>query len=739
MYARRCSFWFVLITLIVIPTITWADSPSKPSSKDVEFFEKKIRPLLVSHCYRCHSSQTKRIKGGLRLDSRAQLLKGGDSGIAVVPGKPMESLLLKAVHYADESLQMPPKGKLKDREILLLTKWIQRGAPFPGGSKNVTEKNSIDWKQARQFWSFRPLQKSSLPNVRHPEWAERRLDYFVQSRLEEEKLAPSKRANRRTLIRRVSFDLIGLPPTPEEVQRFVQDDSPDAYPRMIDRLLASPHYGERWARFWLDLARYCDVAESWSPCKGQAFHYRDWVVNALNADVPYDQFVIHQLAADLLPNPKPGDHAALGFLGRSPDYWKELKLAPGVIKTIVAEEWEERIDTVGRTFLGLTIACARCHDHKFDPITQKDYYALAGVFANTRLIDRPMISKDLLAQFRKKNPKAKPPMVPAVEDSTLHVLPNGAHRTKLVYKPNAPRDVAVQIRGNPTNPGSVVPRRFLTVLSSKALKPFVHGSGRRELAESIVGEGSPLAARVIVNRIWQHHFGRGLVDTPSNFGSQGARPSHPKLLDDLAAGFVENEWSIKWLHREILLSATYQQVSDHDADRHAKDPENRYLWRMNRRRLEVEAWRDAMLSVTGSLDQKMGGTPLALEDVKNHRRTIYGIVKRREISAILRLHDFPDPTAHSAQRIPTTTPLQQLFTLNSPFLQSQASAFVQRLKTDAGDNVKRRIRHAHQLLYGREPSPEEMRLALDFVGEGDANWEQYAQVLLGSNELLFVD
>jgi hypothetical protein len=757
------------------------------TAEDRDFFEKKVRPLLVERCYKCHSGQARKVQGGLRLDSREGLLRGGDSGPAIVPGQPDKSLLLRAISYRDENLLMPPSGRLPAQEVSVLEDWVERGAPYPGPAGTALTPAAVDLVKGRQFWSFQPPRMAEFPVIRQQDRVRQRLDAFVLAELEKQGLDPSPLADRRTLIRRAFFDLIGLPPSAEEVEAFVEDPAPDAYPRLIDRLLASPQYGERWGRYWLDLARYCDIAESWADSKGQPWLYRDWVVRSFNEDLPYDQFVMKQLAADLMPDADPGDRAALGFLGLSPNYWKELKLDKEVIKAVVAEEWEERIQTVTGTFLGLTVACARCHDHKFDPITTQDYYALAGVFASIRQADLTLLPKaeaetvhsarqtaqarqdalkklqaqkpvtpeltkqiaDLQAkieEIRRTTPHFDAPLVPGVAESSLHVLPDGPHRTRLEYRAGVAQDVAVQIRGSPTNLGPVVPRRFLTVLASESSKPFTQGSGRLDLAHALVTEGAPLTARVIVNRIWKLHFGTGLVETTSDFGTQGDRPSHPALLDDLAARFLQNGWSIKWLHREIMLSATYQQRSAAGGRQAVADPGNRWLWRMNHRRLEVEAWRDAMLAVSGTLSQEVGGPPLDLGDLKNQRRTLYGTVKRRELNDLLRLHDFPDPTTHSPGRLPTTTPLQQLFVLNSPFLQQQASALAQRLKKEAANGNEARITRAYQLLYQRPATATEARIALEFLSaakpgspESEALWQQYAQVLLGSNEFLFID
>ncbi len=784
-------------------TLCWADESSQ--SADFELFETKIRPLLAARCYECHSARAEKLKGGLRLDTRDALRKGGDSGPAVAPGKPDESLLIEAVRY-DGDFQMPPKGKLPDAEIALLVEWVRRGAAFPEspGTPAPTDKK-IDFAAARRFWSFQPLQRHSLPALQNATWPQRRIDAFVLAQLESRGLAPSAPADPRQFIRRATFDLTGLPPTPEEVEDFVQGSirhPHSAIRNLTERLLASPRYGERWARYWLDLVRYTDTTAEWLNSTGQAYLYRDWVVAALNDDVPYDDFSRRQLATDMMPATGPNDLPALGLLGLSPTYWKELKLAPDVIKTIVAEEWEERINTVSGTFLGLTVACARCHDHKFDPITTADYYALAGVFANTRLVDRPTISDEELqavsmARSRVRNREEKinklreqknatphdaqkiaeleaeiedikrstphfdTPPANAVDDAAVFVLPDGPHKTKVEYRPGQMRDVAIQIRGNPANEGPLVPRRFLTVLSpSDSPPPFEHGSGRLELADAIFRDAAPLAARVIVNRVWQWHFGRGLVTTPSNFGSQGARPSHPELLDDLAARFVEHGWSIKWLHREIMLSATYQQTSMADNplspisqirntqsvtdNRKAKiknqksvDPDNAWLWRMNRRRLEIEAWRDAMLVAAGTLDGTIGGPSAPLGDANNRRRTIYGTISRRDVYDMLQLYDFPSPEAHSPGRAITVTPLQQLFALNSDFVERQAELLAQRLVAGELQTDQQRVSRAYELLFSREPSENELQIGFEFLAEQP--WPVYLQALLDSNEFMFID
>jgi hypothetical protein len=756
------------------------------ASQDVDFYERKVRPLLARRCYECHSRGSKRPEGGLTLDTRAGVLAGGESGPLINSDQPDESLLLQVIRY-DGDLQMPPAGKLSGAERELIVQWVRRGAAMPDDGTALAERPSIDFAAGKQFWAFQPPQRSRAPAGETSDRSAGVIDAFLQAALRQRGLRPSQPADARTLIRRASFDLLGLPPRPEDVEQFVNDTAPDAYQRLIDRLLASPHYGERWGRYWLDLTRYADGNTTSLEVRGRAWLYRDWVVKALNEDMPYDEFVGRQLAADQLPDYQPADLAALGFWGLSPAYFKELKLSPAIIQSIVADEWEERIDALGRTFLGLSLACARCHDHKFDPVSTDDYYALAGVVASTRLIDRFVIpepqaaavrqaaeqvqslsaqvkqlqgaksatadDKARLAQLQSRiqaierdTPHYDSAMAHAVDDAALYVLADGPAHTKLEYKPNQALDVPVQIRGNPMKPGRVVPRRFLTVLSSDPPRPFVQGSGRLELAQAIVRDAAPLSARVMVNRVWAHHFGRGLVETVSDFGSQGQRPSHPELLDDLTCRFIEAGWSLKWLHREIMTTAAYRQSSHLDAARFAVDPDNRWLWRMDRRRLDVEAWRDAMLASCGNLDPRIGGAPLILSSADNYRRTLYGKIDRSDPDAMLRLFDFPDPSAHAPRRVPTTTALQQLFVLNGPLMLRQAAALARRLTTEEPADAESIVRRAYRDLLARQPSPQELRLGLDFLAADDRARtpelpvvQQYCQALLGSNEFLFVD
>ncbi len=831
---KNCLIAFAVLVLGTANFFVLAQdvSPKSDSAADLEFFEKRVRPLLVQRCFECHSAKAEKLKGGLLLDSREAILTGGDSGPAAVVGDVEKSLIVQAIRFDNENVQMPPAGKLPEAEIAVLTEWVRRGFPFPAASAKKASRRAIDIAEGKKHWAFQPLSVARLSesglSVPRPDseiqatGRRTRIDDFIHAAQRKHGLSPSPDASKRTLIRRLSFDLLGLPPSPEDVQEFLADESPDAYEQLVERLLADPRFGERWSRTWLDLARYCDIGESWRTGDGQPWLYRDWVVRAMNEDVPYDEFVRKQLAADLLPDFQPTDAAALGFLGLSPSYWKELKLDHNVIKQVVSEEWEERIEAIGGTFLGLTLACARCHDHKFDPITQQDYYGLAGVLASIKIDDSPIIAKPLAdqaaaartqlkesqAQLDKllkepklsdtatdeekakatevakqieslrgkmaalqQTPQLNTPVAFGVTEAAMIVLPDGPNRTKIEYKPSEPQNVAMQIRGNAANPGAVVSRRFVTVLSPNEPAPFKNGSGRLELANAIVTDAAPLAARVIVNRIWAHHFGRGLVATPSNFGTQGEKPTHPELLDDLAARFIEHGWSLKWLHREIVLSATYRQRSadgrSPTADsrdtvftgegktvhrlsaigsRHSADPENLWLARMPVRKLDVEGWRDSMLVATGELDRRVGGAPQELSEVANVRRTVYGLVRRRELSDLLRLHDFPDPVSHSGSRMPTTTPLQQLFVLNSSFLQVRAAALASRVLREHPQDTPAQIRAVHRWLFAREATDEDIQFGSEFLATSQAEgviadqaWRHYAQALLATNELQFVE
>jgi hypothetical protein len=701
---------------LILATMLPSGASANPPAEQIDFFEKKIRPVLIQHCYKCHSAEAKKIRSGLLLDSRDGIRKGGERGPAIVANQPEKSLLLKALRYED--LQMPPGGKLPESVIADFAAWIKQGAADPRVGVALKEKQ-IDFEKARKFWAFQPPHRYPTPSVRNREWAKQPIDDFLLARLEQAGLEPSPPADRRTWIRRVSFDLIGLPPSTEEVEAFVNDQAPNAKEKIVERLLSSPHYGERWGRVWLDVVRFAEdqahiVGNDQSLCYPNAYLYRDWVIRALNADMPYPRFIQLQLAADLFEPGDVKDLPALGFLGLGPKYYSRGMLA------VMADEWEDRVDVVGRGLLGLTVACARCHDHKFDPIPTEDYYGLAGIFASTRMLNRPLDEKR-----EKKGDEAKQPK------DALHVVCEGK-----------PTDLTVFVRGDVTVKGPTVPRHFLRVLSSQDPQPIKQGSGRLELARAITSENNPLTARVIVNRVWGQLFGQPLVRTPSNFGALGENPSHPELLDDLAVRFMESGWSLKWLQREIVLSAAYGQSSKTDSRHLSADSENRLLGRMNRRRLGVEAWRDAILAATGRLDQPIGGASIDPISPDEHRRTVYSHVSRLSLNPMLALFDFPDPNIHADHRVETTTPLQKLFVINSPFMVRQAQDLTEFLtkKTDGADQSF--VQKAYLVLYARPVSYTELRLGLDFLktrNDAKVRRQEYAQVLLAANEMMFVD
>ncbi len=793
------------------------------SSPGDEFFEKKIRPVLVDNCYGCHSSKLKNPMGGLVLDSRSGLLRGGVSGPVIVFGKPLESLLIRALRYSDLRLKMPPTGRLPDSVISDFEEWIAAGAPdpriepsssTPAGEAPSDHPNErgIDFDQGRKWWSFQPVRALTAPRVKQASWPQRKIDHFVLASLEKNGLSPSAKEDPRTLIRRVYLDLIGLKPTYAEVERFANDTSPTRYQKLVDHLLASPRYGERWGRYWLDVARYAENGDTGGNRQSYlyAWRYRDWVIDAMNRDLPYDLFIKQQLAADHLPGTSRSDLRALGYLGIAPSEWKEKMLGKELIDNLLLEEWDERVDAVGRGFLGLTVACARCHDHKFDPISTKDYYAMAGVFASTspairplREIDSATESRFLFARqrvtelasfvnFLSKTPEPereaalkqaevcraemallkaemnslrerypelaqavakigvpkedgdaetakKPeedlraPFINAVHDAAMWSDGSHADFTEIVSKPGETRNLPVFARGNSTSPGEIVPRRFLTVLARNADEVFQRGSGRLELAERILTDAAPLSARVIVNRVWGWHFGKHLVETPSDFGNRGEQPSHPELLEDLSARFIANGWSLKWLHREIVLSAAYRQSSRPRTDGLRIDATNRLLWRMNPRRLDAEAYRDTLLQAAGLLNLEMNGPSLDIDALDNNRRTVYGRINRGRMSDFLRLYDFPNPFQHSPGRSLTITPLQELFVLNSPFMKQVSVAVARSVEQDA-EGVSR-VRGLYRMILSRDPSPSEITAGVSYLNS--ATVERFAQVLLATNEKAF--
>ena len=1193
--AIRYLAWITVVLLLLAGPIKGEE---EPDADKIDFFETKIRPVLVKHCYACHSVDSDSVKGGLLLDSRNAIRAGGDSGAGVVPGKPDESVLLSAIRY--ESFEMPPKGKLSDAVLQDFQTWIEQGAEDPRTGGQLVSKTTIDYEQAARFWAFQKPEKAALPRVKNQAWSENPVDRFIAKKLADNKLQPSEQAGKRILIRRAYYDLIGLPPTPEQQAAFLNDTSEDAFSKVIESLLNSEHYGERWGRHWLDVARYGeDQAHTFKARKyPRGYYYRDWVVQAINDDMPYNRFIENQNAADLIDEPDLHQRiAALGFFSLGPVYYAE-----NVEKAkAVADEWDDRIDTLTRGVLGLTVSCARCHDHKFDPISMSDYYGLAGIFASTKYQERPIVSSEIqqqrakadqaiqdhaleitrflteagrqirptltsdipsyfevvykwiqrkeTAKDRKKlsaelvkdsglskvlltrwmalleakknsvrgrypdleswytwidssptdpkraeNPSSlaeartfgeslqarvesrladrsvlfaefgenmafvapgniskvesgifplgnlfddgkgvtlnsamssdefgakaetknlgihlvahgwgerlnigpeidftfaqigsdtnqhgsvtndgwngtscisttgswpstsgkrheqgigmhsnalvtfdldeirraglmpesqefrfrvdragmnddvqgtespsgyaavivskphrdknvmdailggyvngkkmeitfsdftynftgaiPPPLkadgkyvefdiaIPAQAkyitlittgaggpaDNTInsdHMVFSGARLemqplpkvvdvaasqpqeqtfteedrqaayllSKMFYDegllalPNEEveqrvtgaikeeavalrkqekelktaaeaieismahalvdgegRDLPIYLAGDPGKKGESAERAIPAIFTNGEKRPFhPHGSGRQELAAALVSPENPLTARVIVNRLWAAHFGEGLVGTTSNFGELGERPTHPKLLDYLAVELMENQWSLKHMHRMMMNSATYQQSSDYQSRPFEMDPDNQFLWRMNRKRLEIEPWRDGLLYVSGELNLELGGPSIQLDDSQNKRRTLYGFVSRHRLNELLRLFDFPDPNITSASRSVTTVPLQQLFVLNSDFMSQRAKALAERVQQEMDGSVEQQIQYAFELLYGREAADDDIVLGTEFLesvatsDNMETAWQQYALALLSANEFMFVD
>lgn len=802
-----------------------------PTPAGIELFEKKIRPVLTQHCYKCHSAAASAIKGGLRLDTREGLRAGGESGAAVVPGDSESSLLMEALRF--EGLEMPPTGKLSDEQIADFAAWIEMGAPDPR-TGTAGAKKKLDLAAARQFWAYQPPKKTTPPTVRNTAWPATEVDRFVLAALEQQGLAPVADADKLTWLRRVTFDLTGLPPTLAEMDAYVADTSPDADAAVVDRLLASPQFGERWGRHWLDVARYGEsTGKERNIPYTHAWRYRDWVIDSVNADKPYPQFIEEQIAGDLLPaadsQRRNAQLIATGFLALGTRSLNERNAEQYLMDTV-----DDQIDVVTRTFLATTVGCARCHDHKFDPIPTADYYALAGIFRSTETFsgvagrstkgvkndfsgslmplddaaggpakaaaklspadqaEAAKISKRLeqrrrqmaeLAKSAKKSDKNKnaakkryKTLTQQIEEDerALAELKSGKRATSNsdefamgVRDAARPADTEIRLRGEPEEKGPVVPRGFVKVLkTSRTPQVDPQTSGRLQLAQWIASRDNPLTARVMVNRVWYHLFGRGIVETVDNFGALGEEPSHPELLDYLAVRFMDNGWSLKKSIREIVLSRVYRLSSAHDAAGYAKDPGNRYFWRMNRRRLDAEAIRDAALAVSGTLDLKRpSGSPVAELEASNeigrrvsvddldaavaHNRSVYLPLIRNAVPEALAVFDVADPSLIVGQREVTTVATQALFLMNSPLVLEQSQQAAERIMAATSD-ARGRVDRAYRTILQRPASNDELRRGTEFVAEygriaGDeqaasaaAAWTALCQTLMSSAEFRYL-
>lgn len=769
------------------------------------FFETKIRPVLAVHCGNCHGSEAEKLRGGLLVDDRESLRLGGHSGPAVVPGDPDESLLILAIRHHDPDLQMPPDEKLPDSVIADFEAWVSMGAPDPRTeTAKVATHSDMKLDQGRAFWSFQPPRQSPPPEVRREDWPRNEIDRFLLAALESRGLAPVGDADRSRWLRRVSFDLIGLPPTPEELDAFLEDESPDARERVVDRLLDSPHFGERWGRHWLDVARYAESSGKTNFSYPQAWRYRDSVIAAFNADTPYNQFVREQIAGDLLPADSDRQRAeqliATGFLALGSKAHDAEDRGQFVLDLV-----DEQIEATSRAFLGLTVACARCHDHKLDPIPQRDYYALSGIFRSTQtrsgtlagvfpnfnaspLIELPP-GAGLPSALRSLPPEQRAPMeerLAALIRERDSIPPGEANRDRQrrvnsmlatlryrlaidpadgpprsfamgVSERDQPVDSPLYIRGERDQPGAVVPRGLVQVLSTEETRPIETGSGRRELADWLASDANPLTARVMVNRVWLHLFGRGLVPTADNFGAAGQPPSHPELLDFLAVEFMEDGWSVKRLIRTILLSRAYGLDSSHDPANFEADPDNALVWRMSKRRLDAEALRDAMFFISGQLDLEppVGSTVartgeglamflrVAGTDARDRHRSVYLPVVRDQVLESLALFDFADPSLVIGERAVTTGPAQALSFMNGPIALEQAEALADRINIVEGDAG--RIDRAYRLALARLPAGEERDRALAFLRDFAALTSErealvaFCQALFAGAEFRYLD
>lgn len=921
----------VLGGFLAVTSPAGAQQEQPLSPQELEFFEARIRPALIQYCYDCHSADAK-IKGGLQVDGKVALLKGGTTGPAIVPRQPSKSLFIKAIAYTDSDLQMPPDAKLPDNVIADFQEWVRMGAPDPRvGKAAAVLKSDADREKARQHWGFQPIVKPPVPEpkTRVQNWAKNEIDYFIQVKMEEKGMVPSIPADKLTLIRRAYFDLIGIPPTMEQVNNFMADDSPSAFEKVIDDLLNSEHYGERWGRYWLDVARYADTRGQQNNNRMNdnrmvhAWTYRDWVVNAVNKDMPYDKFLQMQIAADQIPTASKEDLAALGFLS----VYRAVNNQP--------ERIDDQIDVVTRGMMCLSVYCARCHDHKFDPVSMKDYYGLYGVFDSTKLVEnKPIIENfeevaqrpeyreylseknrlltelnefrqeklnEYLGEAKKNTPRymvfahlmeitdqiplntradrdnfedkyeleaelaqgwsrylksrtrkpdsvftpwrdysklastnffseakklakkyyvdgrpakglnahvAKAFSTPArdlndvaarytalfekaenawanalsrnvreraikkdedikelkrLDDKDMEELrqvyygrgapanvsydrlarqdnnrignqerrwhndiellemnhPGSPKRAMAVEDLGRPKDARIFAKGDPSKPGDTVARKFIDVLEPNGRgRHFTRGSGRLELAYAVGSPKNPLTARVAINRVWMHHFGDPIVRTPTDFGVRAAEPTHPELLDYLSAWFIERGWSLKRLHKYIMTSATYQQASDVRPKYMVQDSANMTFWRMNRRRLDFEGFRDSLLAVSGMLDESVGGPPFnSLEMPIIPRRTMYSYIDRRNLPDVFRTFDFANPNMTQGERFSSTVPQQALYMMNSPFVAEMARSMVERADIKNKIDERQKIDALYETTYQRKPSNIEATLAMRFLKE----------------------
>lgn len=741
------------------------------------FFESKIRPVLVKQCYECHSAGAKKIGAKLRLDTPGEMLGGGESGSAMVPGDPDESLIIQALKY--DGIEMPPDKRLPEGVVKDFITWVKMGAPDPreNGPKQADRMTVLD---PASVWAYRPVKNPPVPAVRDRDWPRDPMDAFILTRIEAAGHRPAKDAAAATLVRRLYFDLLGLPPSAEEVEAWVHTGQ-KGYEQLVDRLLQSPHFGERWGRHWLDVARYGESngndGLSRNPSFPHAWRYRDYVIQAFNDDTPYDRFITEQIAGDLLPAESPVQRdrhlIATGFLALG------AKPAKAMNENFEMDVVADQIGAIGHGILGLSVACARCHDHKTDPIPARDYYALAGIFKSTETLWGAAALQSLTApQTPLHELKAAPKAAPRAEIEALIKKPrrppakptfafdDGALAMG-VREAKAITDCKLNIDGESKKLGASIPRGFVAALGNPKPEAPLDGkqSGRLQLAQWLTRSDNPQTARVMVNRIWLHLFGEGLVRTPDDFGVYGERPTHPELLDHLATRFVREGWSVKRLIRAIVLSRTYQQDSLGAETLIEADPDNLLHARHNRRRLDAESLRDAVLTASGSLDARPAqGSLIQGRDVlinelghlhqPSRHRSIYLLMLRNSMPPELTAFNLPDGTTVTGRRDVSTLPTQSLYLLNNGFFVEQAERFAQRVLATAAPDDSARIRIAYRQALTRDPSPAESRRAQEFIREIDLHlvssqndenrrlssaWAVFCQALLASSELRYVD
>lgn len=756
--------------------VSCAASDNTSAPKDLAFFENRIRPILVKHCYECHSAEAKEIGGKLFLDRADSFKRGGESGAAFNHEEPNQSLIIQALKY--DGIEMPPNEQLPDTVINDFAEWIKRGAPMPLASTTPTDQHK---KNAKNLWSLQPLKTAKLPRVAEESWCRDPIDHFVLFKIEAEGIKPTADADARTLARRLSFDIIGLPPSFKQTEEFITDyeaDSELAISNYVDQLLASPQFGERWGRHWLDVARYAEANGNdglgRNPTFPHAWRYRDYVIAVFNADTPYDQFLTEQIAGDLLPTKTPEERdrnlVATGFLAMA------AKPAKAMNNNFNMDVVADQIDVIGSGIMGLSVACARCHDHKFDPIPTKDYYALAGFFTSSETMWGVAANEGLTAPKTGLHVLTAAPKVLPPKDfvETVLVLQSDTGIPKPIPKPpwpvgtplamgvrdhKKPADCKLNIKGDAKKLGDAIPRGFLTACSvpdADAVKFSEKQSGRLELAQWLTNPNHPLTARVIVNRVWQHLFGTGIVKTPNDFGVYGEPPTHPELLDHLAIRFIKDGWSIKKLIRSIVLTRTYQLSSEADRELLTKDDANQWLARHERRRLDAEALRDSMLFASGELDLTPGdGSIIRHRDIlvnlagnlhePTNKRSVYLCYLRSSPPPELAAFDLPDFITVTGRRNVSTVPNQALHLFNNPFVIEQATLFASHVMSHAADNPSR-IQFAWNQAFSRDPDADEVKNAISFLREAEYDlkdaskaWASLCQALLATNEFRYID